>query len=134
MCSIASTTLNKPLYAIKQVHDVSISPTLCKSSACVSCHRGPGTSTLALSAHVLRMRQRPSTAWDLLGSHGRCVRRAVYVYVSYRLFQLTNVLRIAVIPAKAGAELLRNAIIIAACTGALVAAGALLLRLQLLGQ
>ena len=62
------------------------------------------------------------------------VRRAVYVYVSYRLFQLTNVLRIAVIPAKAGAELLRNAIIIAGCTGALVAAGALLLRLQLLGQ
>jgi hypothetical protein len=57
----------------------------------------------------------------------------VYVYVSYRLFQLTNTLRIAVIPAKAGAELLRNVVVMAACTGALVAAGALLLRIRLLG-
>jgi len=57
----------------------------------------------------------------------------VYVYVSYRLFLLTNVLRQAVIPAKAGAELVRNVVVMAACTGALVSAGALLLRLRLLG-
>ena len=37
---------------------------------------------------------------------------AVYVFVSYRLFQLTGTLKTAVVPNKAGRELLRNVTLI----------------------
>ena len=55
--------------------------------------------------------------------------RAVYVFVSYRLFQLTGTLKNAVVPAKAGRELARNVTLVAVAGGALWLASALLIRL-----
>ena len=40
---------------------------------------------------------------------------AVYVLVSHRLFTLTGTLKTAVVPNKAGRELVRNVILIAVC-------------------
>lgn len=41
--------------------------------------------------------------------------RAVYVAVSYRLFTLTGTLKTAVVPNKAGRELVRNVVLIGVC-------------------
>jgi hypothetical protein len=41
--------------------------------------------------------------------------RAVYVAVSYRLFTLTGRLKTAVVPNKAGRELVRNVVLIGVC-------------------
>ena len=59
----------------------------------------------------------------------RCVcMRAVYVFVSYRLFQLTGTLKTAVVPAKAGRELLRNCALIALTGAVLWLASVFLIR------
>lgn len=65
-------------------------------------------------------------------TRARCVcprPRAVYVFVSYRLFQLTGTLKNAVVPAKAGRELARNCTLIAVVGGGLWLASLLLIRL-----
>ena len=60
----------------------------------------------------------------------RCpVRCAVYVYVSYRLFQLTGTLKTAVVPNKAGRELLRNVTLITITGAFLWLVSILLIRL-----
>jgi hypothetical protein len=50
------------------------------------------------------------------------------VYVSYRLFMLTGTLKNAVVPAKAGRELARNAALIAVCGGVLWLASLVIIR------
>ena len=54
---------------------------------------------------------------------------AVYVFVSYRLFMLTGTLKTAVVPNKAGRELLRNVILITITGAFLWLVSALLIRL-----
>ena len=54
---------------------------------------------------------------------------AVYVYVSYRLFQLTGTLKTAVVPNKAGRELLRNVTLITITGAFLWLVSVLLIRL-----
>jgi hypothetical protein len=57
------------------------------------------------------------------------VRCAVYVFVSYRLFQLTGTLKTAVVPNKAGRELLRNITMITITGAFLWLVSVLLIRL-----
>ena len=57
------------------------------------------------------------------------MRCAVYVYVSYRLFQLTGTLKTAVVPNKAGRELLRNVTLITITGAFLWLVSILLIRL-----
>jgi hypothetical protein len=59
--------------------------------------------------------------------HAVCA--AVYVYVSYRLFQITATLKTAVIPNKAGRELIRNVVLVAVSGSVLWVLSALLIRL-----
>ena len=54
---------------------------------------------------------------------------AVYVFVSYRLFQLTGTLKTAVVPNKAGRELLRNVTLITITGAFLWLVSILLIRL-----
>jgi len=55
--------------------------------------------------------------------------RAVYVYVSYRLFVLTGTLKTAVVPNKAGRELLRNVTLITITGAFLWLVSVLLIRM-----
>ena len=57
------------------------------------------------------------------------MRCAVYVFVSYRLFQLTGTLKTAVVPNKAGRELLRNITLITITAAFLWLVSVLLIRL-----
>lgn len=53
---------------------------------------------------------------------------AVYVYVSYRLFVLTNTLKEVVIPNKTGKEMTRNFVTVAVSAILLLVAGAVVIR------
>ena len=55
---------------------------------------------------------------------------AVYVYVSYRLFVLTGTLKTAVVPNKAGRELLRNLTLITITGAFLWLVSVLLIRMR----
>lgn len=57
-----------------------------------------------------------------------CLRNAaVYIFVSYRLFLLTGILKGAVVPNKTGKEMLRNYITFAVAAAAFLLAGKVLI-------
>lgn len=53
---------------------------------------------------------------------------AVYVFISYRLFILTNTLKDVVVPNKVGREMTRNFVTLAVTTAVLFVAGAIVIR------